>query len=236
MKNLKKNWMNSLSFLDNCYINAIIVIILVLYSSTIFDNINSLIGSMYNYSIVKIIILLLIIYIAPKDMTIALLLAISYVVSLSYSASTENFIPLNTSNNQVDGNSFNMKYPMIGGESKANMPLPNNNNNSSNQFDIQYQMVGDSKANMPLPNNMNNSNNSNQFDIQYPMIGGEESKMKNENMNNTLSNEVCNENYYSHHEPVSNVCDPVATFKDELNAQGLNYPEGHSWNPVGSKL
>jgi len=91
MKNFKKTWTGSLSFLDNNIVNAIIVIILVLYSSTIFDNINSYIGNLYNYSIIKIIVLLLIIYIAPKDTTIAILLAVSYLVSINYMINNENF-------------------------------------------------------------------------------------------------------------------------------------------------
>ena len=77
MKGMKKIWNSSLAFLDNCYLNAIIVIILVLYSSTIFDNINSFIGNMYNLSIIKLIVLLLIIYVMPKDPTIGVLLAVS---------------------------------------------------------------------------------------------------------------------------------------------------------------
>ena len=82
MKGMKKIWNSSLAFLDNCYLNAIIVIILVLYSSTIFDNINSFIGNMYNLSIIKLIVLLLIIYVMPKDPTIGVLLAVSYLETL----------------------------------------------------------------------------------------------------------------------------------------------------------
>ena len=37
-------------------------------------------------------------------------------------------------------------------------------------------------------------------------------------------------------EAVGNVCEPVATFKGELNAQGLNFPEGFDTNVVGSVL
>ena len=74
MKNINKMWINSLSFLDNSVINSIIVIILVLYSSTIFDNINSFIGNIYSYSIVRIIILLLTVYWFTFLLTIKFLL------------------------------------------------------------------------------------------------------------------------------------------------------------------
>lgn len=91
MKNIKKQWLNSLVFLDNCIVNSVIVVILLLYSSTIFENINMFIGNLYKFSIVKLVVLLLIIYVAPKDIVIALLLTISYVISLNYSVK-ENFV------------------------------------------------------------------------------------------------------------------------------------------------
>jgi hypothetical protein len=88
---LKKIWLNSLFFLDNEIINAIIVIILVLYVSNIFSNINSFVGNLYNYSIVRLIVILLIIYVTPKDPTIGILLAISYAISLNCSFVSEQF-------------------------------------------------------------------------------------------------------------------------------------------------
>ena len=84
INNLKKMWLNSLSFLDNCTINSIIVIILLLFASKIFKNINHFVGKLYNYSIIRVIVLLLIIYVAPKDVTIAILLSICYIISLHY--------------------------------------------------------------------------------------------------------------------------------------------------------
>ena len=90
-KNFKKVWMNSLSFLDNSIVQSVITIVLVLYCSTIFDNINSFIGNLYNFSIIKLIILLLIVYVSPKDITIAILLGLSYVISLSYMVNNEYF-------------------------------------------------------------------------------------------------------------------------------------------------
>ena len=90
MKNIKKQWLNSLVFLDNCVIHCIIVVILFLYSSTIFENINVFVGNLYKFSIVKIVVLLLIVYVSPKDTLIAILLAISYLVSLNYSVHANN--------------------------------------------------------------------------------------------------------------------------------------------------
>jgi hypothetical protein len=98
IKNVKKQWLNSLVFLDNSIVNSIIVVILLLYSTTIFENINIFIGNLYKFSIVKLIIILLIVYVSPKDTTIAILLAISYIISLQYSL-RENFTSNILSNN-----------------------------------------------------------------------------------------------------------------------------------------
>lgn len=81
---IMKMWLNSLAIFDNCYFNISIVIILVLYSSVIFENINVYVSELYNYSIIRLIVLLLIIYIAPKSPTISILLGISYIISIHY--------------------------------------------------------------------------------------------------------------------------------------------------------
>ena len=82
--NIMKLWLNSLAIFDNCYFNISIIIILVLYSSVIFENINVYVSELYNYSIIRLIVLLLIIYIAPKSPTISILLGISYIISIHY--------------------------------------------------------------------------------------------------------------------------------------------------------
>ena len=53
-------------------------------------------------------------------------------------------------------------------------------------------------------------------------------KMMNDS--NTLSAADCMLNYVAKSESVGNVCTPVSTFNNELNAQGLNYPEGFDRN------
>jgi len=191
MKNLCKLWMNSLSFLDNCVINSIIVIILVLYSSTIFDNINSFVGNIYNFSIIRLLVLLVIIYITPKSPTIGILLGISYVVSLSYMVNAEN---------------ISEKYSNKGKEHF--FPLVNEND-VSNSFDVK------------LNNRTMNSRENNEKDVV---------------INNTNSQESCMQNYTPKYETVSDVCNPTATFKNELNAQGLNFPEGFDHSVNGSPL
>jgi hypothetical protein len=82
LKTVKNAWAKSLSVLDNPYVNLTLVIVLILYSSKMFGNINEVINGLYQYTFIKLLVLLIIAYVAPKDTNIAILLAISYVMSL----------------------------------------------------------------------------------------------------------------------------------------------------------
>ena len=189
IKDMKKMWMGSLSFLDNCYINAIIVIILLLYSSTIFENINNFIGNLYSLSIIKVIVLLLIVYVTPKDPTIGILLGLSYIVSLHFSQVNHEKFTDKEDNNDEDKEKF--------------FPLMNVSEQKENFFPGVTEHV-----------------DANSFDPSQK--------------HDTPSN--CMKEYTPKFEAVGNVCEPVATFKNEFNAQGLNFPEGFDTNVVGSVL
>jgi hypothetical protein len=78
--------MKYFAFLDNIHVNIAIIIILILYNSQLFVNINETIGNLYKYNFIKLLILLVITYIASKDTNIAILLAVSYVISLNNSS------------------------------------------------------------------------------------------------------------------------------------------------------
>jgi len=84
LNKIKNLWLNSLSGLDNSYVNVLVVVALILYNLVYFHNINLFIAGLFKLSIVRVLFLLLIIYIAPKDPTIALLLAISYLITVDY--------------------------------------------------------------------------------------------------------------------------------------------------------
>ena len=174
IKNVKKIWINSLGFLENHYLNSSIVTILLLYCSTIFNNINMYIGNLYNFSIVKILVLFLIVYIAPKDTTIAILLALTYVISLNYSLLSENF---------------------------------------------EEKVVKHTKES---------------FQPFFPL---ENTEYKKQDVNEQeKTDNSCLKNYVPTHEVIGDACEPVSTFKDELNAQGLNSPEGFDNTVIGSPI
>jgi hypothetical protein len=99
MTYIKNQIIKSLSILDNSYVNFSIVIILILYCSLLFTNINKAGGLLYNSVIVRFIVLLLISYLAHKDTNIAILLAIAYLISVKYMSISEKFDGMDTSLN-----------------------------------------------------------------------------------------------------------------------------------------
>ncbi len=72
----------SLSFLDNLYIRTFLIVILILYIAGAVPMLTPEVSSIFNNALVKIIFVLVIIYIGTKDMPLALLLAIAYVLSV----------------------------------------------------------------------------------------------------------------------------------------------------------
>ena len=175
MKNIKKLWMSSLSFLEHNMVYSIIVFVIVIYTLGIFDGINSFIGGLYNYFIIRLIVILLIIWIAPKDPTLAILLALSYAVSLQYMSTSENFIaPLTPMQEE-----HRMKLNPMQEEHKMKL----------NPMQEQYKMNKERFAGMKNSSNMNNSNmNKNKVNSEHPMAN-----KYNKYMNNTLQ-DYCKKN------------------------------------------
>ena len=257
MKNLKKTWLNSLSFLDNCTINSIIVVILLLYSSQIFSNINTFIGNFYNLGIIRLIVLALIIYIAPKDPTIAILLAISYIVSLHFMIENEYFVSngseeeeskiLRTNESMKKSSTLNMGVV----QNKPSVNSMSNNQNlemrtqplSKNSVNTNSSMKKMTESFIPRPN-MYEEQNSDSYKIvkksnPTPTITQNQQVQqanKKSSQQNVLNNKECMNMYTPRFESLSDVCTPTATFKNELNAQGLNFPEGFDSTVIGSPL
>ena len=232
IKNFAKGLTNSLKILDNQYVYCIIVVILFLYNSLLFININDFFSNIYKFGIIRVIVLLLILFTSQKSYLISLLLAMSYILSIYFDRekvhNTENFF-----NHEEDS------------APKGINDMINSNNAltyDSEEID-QNKMINDQ-------NMINSSNTVESFvahEEEHKMHSekniphGEEHMMKHQNvmesmtnmneknmMNNTLTETECLQNYKPKFDSVGNVCSPVATFNDEFNAQGLNYPIGYN--------
>ena len=265
IKNLKKVWLNSLSFLDNYYINSIIVVILLLYTSELFENINISVGNLYQSAIIRVIILLLIVYISQKDTTIAILLAITYVISLQYKMYNENFISQKPSSinlqdikheikkelqEEMEEMKELMQKPMERFDDEMmESPMPPSSPPMGGQsgrkpIESFFPLKDNSKEHfIPLMYNdkdfnINTASKKKQIQVQVKEEDlSHVSNLSNSNLSNSnLSNSECLNNYTPRFEEVGDVCSPVATFQNELNAQGLNFPEGFDSNGMGSPL
>ena len=232
IKNFAKGLTNSLKILDNQHVYCIIVVILFLYNSLLFININDFFSNIYKFGIVRVIVLLLILYTSQKSYLISLLLAMSYILSIYFDRekvhNTENFF-----NNEEDSapkginDMINSNNALTYDSEKINTnSMMNDQNmiNSSNTIES-YAAHGEehtvhSEQNMP---------HGEEHMMKHQNVMESMTNMNEKNMmNNTLTETECLQNYKPKFDSVGNVCSPVATFNDEFNAQGLNYPIGYN--------
>ena len=178
----------------------------------------------------------MIIWVAPKDPSLAILLALSYAVSLQYMTTSENFVaPVEESVvvNQVMAEQKNLADTMLMTENSVatKEQFVSEENNRLNNLKIMKKNNTEEHF-FPVLNN----NHDNSFDIRR----GSDTKQKRvSNSNNTVNGESsCLDMYVPQYENVGNVCNPVATFEGELNAQGLNTnsPDGFDSVAFGSPL
>jgi hypothetical protein len=220
MKSVDKCWNDSLSFMDNIYVKVVLYVVLILFSSTYFENINIYFGNLHkNYKFLNIVVLLLIVYLGRKCPVIGILLGISYVISLNYMSSKENFIPTFFGNNNYNNERF------TSGTAGAD---------DSNGADENEEQIND---NAYTPDVILGDSSDDNVENFFPglMSNNDEKDSQSFNVAKKDSSD-CKSLYTPQYESVGDVCNTVNTFKDELNAQGLNSPEGFNSNVMGSPL
>ena len=135
MKAIEKVWSSSLKFLENPTVVLILTVVLVLLSSTLFSNINDAIRGIFSNKIVRLIVIVLIVYISPKNPTVGILLAIVYLLSIT---PYEHF------------DSEPASYP-FGGETLLDMQ----DNNAGNQSNEEKKDKDTTEINQALENRQN---------------------------------------------------------------------------------
>jgi hypothetical protein len=214
MKSVDKCWNDSLSFMDNIYVKVILYVVLILFSSTYFENINMYFGNLHkNYKFLNIVVLLLIVYLGRACPVIGILLGISYVISLNYMSSKENFGPLSRNNYE--------KFTSANSDDGSANSSGDGGNGSINAKALTADGSNEDNVESFFPGLMSNSNEK------------EEPKSFNE-MKSASSD--CKSLYTPQFESVGDVCNTVNTFNNELNAQGLNSPEGFNTTIIGAPL
>ena len=214
-------------------------------------NINDFFSNMYEFGIVRVIILLLILYVSQKSYLIALLLAMSYLLSVKFNK--ENFESMMNSQNSMHDSEYDGESDeSIHHDNSEEMEKYNNNmiDSSAMDFNAEDQKMGvDNQFADKTSDEMEGFNNnlftsrSMDFNEEDQDMGVNnqfaDSKMKetftseessNSMMDNSLNRTECLQNYDPEHQKVGDLCKPVATFEGEYNAQGLNYPIGYNMN------
>jgi len=203
LEKMDKCVLNSLVFLDNKIVYVSIIFILFLYNSCLFSNINNFGSNVYEHSVVKVIVLLLIIYVSRKSTLIGILLALSFVISLTYNSIMENFVSGYNSNE----NSFaEVNNEMNESFTEKNKNMQEENMNHSNMEHTNMEQNEESKESF--------SNNLFMNEMR-------------ETESNEPSKTDCLNNYMPKYEGLSNLCNTVSTYKDSLDAQGLNHLNGY---------
>lgn len=88
-KNLEKVGLSLYNLFDHLYIKIIVITLLVIYNSGLFVDYNLYLSSLFNNTLIRLIILLIIVGISTKNITISLLLVLALALSTYYRA--ENF-------------------------------------------------------------------------------------------------------------------------------------------------
>ena len=246
LKNIEKAWMSSLSCLDNTYVSSIIVFVLVLFLSGIFHNINMFFAGLHKMALFRILVILLVIYIFPKNHLIAILLLACYVLSQhNADVSKEMFATMTKPNGS-------QKMRQIPSE-EHRMVTSEEHRMATSEEHMPVKMVSKGPTMSKKQEKMPSEESpilKRTIESFIPMSGGVDSEStfstpskekssshpKHNVPSSNLSQADCMKLYTPHFESVGNVCQPTATFQNELNAQGLNYPEGFDDVTIGSPL
>jgi hypothetical protein len=122
-KNLEKVGNSLYNLFDHLYIKIIIITILVIYNSGLFVDYNLYLSSIFNNTIIRLVILLIIVGIANKNITISILLILTLAISSYYKA--ENFESMD--NQEKDENEEEKKKEKKKETKKINKEKFNNN-------------------------------------------------------------------------------------------------------------
>lgn len=85
MENLVKLMKRSLGLLDNHYVRLVLVVLLVAYSAGVMPSLNQEVSAGLSNMWVRLLVLLVIMYVSVKDVALAMLLAVAYVLTVHMS-------------------------------------------------------------------------------------------------------------------------------------------------------
>ena len=212
LDSIHKDIVKGLSFLDNKIVRTILIVILVIYNSSLLSIVNVEVSKIFRIPLVKLLVVIVIVLVGLKDPVLAILLAIALVLSSGYSDNLENLSfgdftkALNENLKKVSGDVSQVKEDSdkVEGEVRhIKQEADNVSNSDSDDVESFHNLSQPSVDNGPQGYN---------------------------NDPNCLSS-CCSGNKKDNMQ-----CEAVTTFTNELNAQGLNCPMGFDGNHVGSLI
>ena len=196
-----------LQFLENPVLRTILIIILVIYNSSLIPVINHEVSRVLNIGIIKLLVVIVIVLFAIRDPVLAILLAMALVISTC--------LPIEGMQSEN-----NARYL---GESNFGESLENMTNHEEEE--LRENMTNHEEEELRTNNSEEhlmqlNQENKESFDNPQPNLGPVGYNIKpNCITQGTESNPLCTS---------------VQTFNPELNAQGLNHPQGFGGRIPGS--
>lgn len=216
MKAIEKVWSSSLKFLENPTVVLILTVVLVLLSSTLFSNINDAIRGIFSNKIVRLIVIILIVYISPKNPTVGILLAIVYLLSIT---PYEHF------------NSEPASYPSSG-ETLLQMQDDNSGNEEKKDEDTTeinqgYETRQNQDVELAKPEHFENSGEDGDEEEEgtehfIPFLSNNDFESSSFGASKKRDQGNCLSTNPNGFELVGNACAPVQAFTGEYNAQGMN--------------
>ncbi len=239
MKNFSKMWNDSLKVLDNSYVSCIIIFILILLASTLFSNINSEIKRIFSNKIVRLIIVLLIVWVVPKNVTIAILLAVVYCSSI-HGFRFEGF------ENEDEENRKEKKSMKDDKDMKDKKEMNKQSEKDKKDMKDKDMKESKSKKDMDMETFENEDEeveeafeNEDEEEVQenfIPFMSNNDFEQQFESgMKGSSRSENCLSTDPNQFDLVGSACSAVATFDGELNAQGMNSVMGFNLNQSPSQ-
>jgi hypothetical protein len=220
LKSIEKYWMESLSFLDNKYVHAILVFIVFVFATRIFYNVNDYVEDIYKYSFVRVVILLLIVYVLPKSPLLSILLAICYALSVRKVGTEEHFEDT-VMMKPISSPPVLIKMMQEQEEELSRLKSP-----PAFVPVEEEEMKPKMRRESFVPNMMSNSSYEKESDSDSDSDSESDSTEVDEPMENFDSNDCLN-NTPSSFQPVGNLCSSVSDFQPDSDIQGLQSPSGY---------
>ena len=231
------------NLLKNDYVSWGLKILLVLYAAMVAPQLNRQVSMIFDNIIVRLIIAVLIVFLSFYDVTLAILLAICFVVSIQtlnkHKITSITTMPENFANNEMEDD-------MEEEDMEDNMMMENNQENMENFRNMSMEgtetnnnMMEGTETNNMMMEETENFMGGAMPEENYMRVDGSLEQENRMTINQNLSNDVsmcggpnnqfttqsqlydASNNYVNQNQNNS-----VATFCPELNPQGFNSPSG----------